>query len=149
MLKMKMKELLETGNERDFLKAKRHWKAMDPLANLHSGLIRTKSKREVVAIENYVMFGLDMVIRLGGKPTKTQFKLAMDKHYYLNSDFVTKSLPDSLFTLEHCANCNKSETAVDGPLLQCSRCKSSQALYCNKDCQTQHWRSVHKNQCKK
>lgn len=31
------------------------------------------------------------------------------------------------------------------PLLKCSRCKK--ALYCSKECQTLHWKEVHKDEC--
>mmetsp|Transcript_16368 Transcript_16368/g.39974 ORF Transcript_16368/g.39974 Transcript_16368/m.39974 type:complete len:238 (+) Transcript_16368:50-763(+) len=41
-----------------------------------------------------------------------------------------------------CANCGKTANK----LLRCTACKS--ILYCNADCQRQHWRSSHKGKCK-
>lgn len=41
-----------------------------------------------------------------------------------------------------CANCGKAASK----LLRCTACKS--ILYCNADCQRQHWRSSHKGKCK-
>lgn len=43
-----------------------------------------------------------------------------------------------------CFTCGKPE-AEGEMLLKCSRCKS--ALYCNKICQSKHWKSVHKKLC--
>jgi hypothetical protein len=43
-----------------------------------------------------------------------------------------------------CFNCGKPEPEGEN-LLKCSRCKS--ALYCNKVCQSQHWKTVHKTLC--
>lgn len=42
-----------------------------------------------------------------------------------------------------CSNCGSSPEKV---LLRCCRCKST--LYCNKICQTQHWKKSHKSACK-
>jgi hypothetical protein len=43
-----------------------------------------------------------------------------------------------------CFTCGKPE-AEGEMLLKCSRCKS--ALYCNKVCQSKHWKTVHKKLC--
>jgi hypothetical protein len=46
---------------------------------------------------------------------------------------------------EFCDLCRKEETQEE-KLSICSRCKSR--TYCSKECQVNHWKSVHKNECK-
>ena len=41
--------------------------------------------------------------------------------------------------VQSCASCGKPAT------LKCSRCKT--VVYCNKNCQTEHWKLGHKKQC--
>jgi hypothetical protein len=44
---------------------------------------------------------------------------------------------------DHCANCTTA--ALTTKKLRCSRCKF--VSYCSKECQAQHWKSVHRNSC--
>ena len=48
---------------------------------------------------------------------------------------------------DHCANCDKKANALPkGDKLKCCvRCHA--AWYCSKDCQVEHWRAGHKNDC--
>jgi len=45
-------------------------------------------------------------------------------------------------TIDHCANCGKDDVEMK----LCSQCKK--VGYCSRDCQRQHWVSVHKPECK-
>jgi hypothetical protein len=50
-------------------------------------------------------------------------------------------------SLQTCANCGVGETAGSAALKLCSRCKA--AVYCGKECQTQHWKAGgHREVCK-
>ncbi len=48
--------------------------------------------------------------------------------------------------IKQCGGCGKPETTV-GIFLRCSKCY--EAAYCSKECQIQHWRNGHKNECQK
>jgi len=100
----------------------------------------------VVAAPYYHVFAIDTILELGLKPTKPQLKEVMEKKYDMVVDYAITLVPDSLFTLERCANCNMLETnVVDGKLFKCSRCE--QIVYCSKDCQYKHWKASHKKNC--
>jgi sulfur relay (sulfurtransferase) DsrC/TusE family protein len=49
---------------------------------------------------------------------------------------------------EMCANCFVLERTLENgaKLSKCSRCK--QIKYCSRTCQAQHWKKIHKQQCK-
>ena len=51
----------------------------------------------------------------------------------------------------HCCMCNRGEVDDEGEspikLRACGRCKIS--LYCGRECQVKHWKTIHKTQCKK
>lgn len=47
---------------------------------------------------------------------------------------------------EMCDNCMKVQKVIEhGHLKRCSRCKAK--LYCSRECQVSHWKSVHKYDC--
>jgi hypothetical protein len=49
--------------------------------------------------------------------------------------------------LQKCANCDKHECSLGGEnhLMRCSNCHK--VKYCSKDCQREHWKKAHKDQC--
>lgn len=54
-------------------------------------------------------------------------------------------LPNKDVFATHCFACGKTEKALGTKMSKCSKCKL--ATYCDKACQTKHWRSTHKHKC--
>lgn len=146
----KVVDLLSMGSKNKFKIAKRLWTAANPRAipGVRSGLLRARSGREVVATEYYALTAIDtLLVELGViKPTKYQLRVALGKKYYMVTETAVSRLPDSLFTLEKCANCHAPE-ARDCLLSCCQYCETT--FYCGRDCQREHWKSTHRKLCKK
>ena len=137
----KLCRFLSSGNKRDFQKAKRLWDAMGLLDIGDSGVYH--KGRLVVSSRDYYLRTLDMIIHLGGKPTKYQVGAALTKAYKMPSAMLgILAVSDDLFTLEFCGHCRKEG---DKNLLECSGCKK--VLYCSPICQKQHWKAGHKGEC--
>jgi len=61
-------------------------------------------------------------------------------------DIFNKSYVN-LYSAFQCSNCYELPSAEGALFKKCSKCKNMR--YCSKDCQTEHWNSGHKKQCKK
>eukprot|EP01102_Stenamoeba_stenopodia_P000950 TRINITY_DN1085_c0_g1_i2.p1 TRINITY_DN1085_c0_g1~~TRINITY_DN1085_c0_g1_i2.p1 ORF type:complete len:257 (-),score=39.35 TRINITY_DN1085_c0_g1_i2:65-766(-) len=70
---------------------------------------------------------------LSGKPKQEMIQLARDAI----NDWKTKC---------HLPGCGATQTAEGRPLQKCGGCR--RALYCGREHQAEHWRSLHKHLCK-
>ena len=59
------------------------------------------------------------------------------------SPTTTTSEEEPIPHYDHCAHCTAA--LLSTKKLRCSRCKF--VNYCSKECQAQHWKSVHRNSC--
>ena len=60
---------------------------------------------------------------------------------------ATSNNDASILQLKICSYCSKAVEKEGDKLLRCSRCL--RVAYCNKDCQTSHWKGEHKHHCGK
>jgi len=140
---LQIAKLLAKGRKQDFKKAKRLWNPQDQLEN--SGLVSKPTGRLIVCTANYYNYAIDMIIRLGKKPTRYQLLEVLNNHYRMDVYSAVGLLADDLFVPEHCASCNVSDTELSRELHCCTRCHN--VLYCGPACQKSHWKSTHKKEC--
>ena len=61
---------------------------------------------------------------------------------------VQSEVSDKTSTSKKCSNCLKhKDSNKDMKLFACGDCKK--VMYCGRACQKEHWKRIHKHQCKK